>query len=154
MKESNELNKIMIAVLAVCLISFIITLVKFSSSFNKYNTYRKQYNSTMESMRNPLNQTKGLFTPEEIKSELKKIPDSISIKSIVELNDEDGKVSAVGKVKLDELEKVSPNSMLEISFKSDNNSQMLAYLSNLKFAYDYIDFTNDVLTIRVLLKGE
>lgn len=154
MEESNKLNKVMIAILAVCLVSFIITLVTFSKSFNKYNTYRKQYDSTMKSMRDPLNQTKGLFTPVEIKEALEKLPNSTSIQSIVELSDKDGKVSAVGKVSLYELEKVNPNSMLEISFKSSDNSQMLAYVSNLKFAYDYIDFTDDILTIRILLKGE
>lgn len=154
MGESNKLNKIMIAILAVCLISFIFTLVKFSSSFNKYNTYKKQYNSTMKNMRDPLNQTEGLFTPSEVKSELDKLPSSISIKSIIELSDEGGKVSEVGKVNLDELESVNPNSMLEISFKSTDDSQMLAYIANMKFAYDYIDYTDGVLTIRIILKGE
>ena len=92
-------------------------------------------------------------TPSLLAASLERLPYVSGELLITQLKNTSSGAEAVTSITLEELKSLQSSSdLIEVSITSSNIEELLKYIANEKLAYEYLDVTDNVITIRVYMK--
>ncbi|VYU44867.1 hypothetical protein [Clostridium paraputrificum] len=144
-------------VLPIFAILFGVSVIAGFQGVRTYIQYRSslaEYKELEDKIMKPIEITDGVFTPRNVLDIISMTPSLDEIILITEISNKDADVSVQRKLTEEELLAINTSSIVEFSLQTSNMQESLNYLSNQKFAYEFIDVSNNVITMRILVKGE
>ena len=141
----------------------LITVVFFVVSATYGFTYAKGI-SSYYSLRSDVGELKSqldsdssfsncINTPSLLASSLERLPYVSGELLITQLKTTSSGAEDAKSITLEELKSAQSSSdLIEVSITSSNIEELLKYLANEKLAYEYLDVTDNVVTIRVYMK--
>lgn len=132
------------------LITFGFTYVKDIRGYYYLRSEVEELESALDSVHSF---SDSVNTPDTLAESLEALPYVVGDLFITTLKTTESGTEQAESITLEELKVLTgPTSVIEVSIVSDNVEELLAHLVEVKLVYEYIDVTDNVVTIRVYMK--
>jgi hypothetical protein len=150
----NKKLKMKLVILALSVILGSVSIVIGLKTYLRYKEVKTNYESLRSRIMSPINTNNSITSPKEVSTIIRGIDGLSEVKLIVEVNPDTKSMDTVKQYSMDEIANIQNSALIEFSLRSSDVGKSLEYLEDKNLSYQSLSIEEDVITLRVLVKGD